>query len=93
MPMAIVPVVVAIEPFDDSSVVAVTVSDPGELRLPPVGFLTLQDPETGEMVFYKDLEANQFVIPGSGYHMRMSPEVRLKHTFDDGICSFSPTKS
>jgi acetyl-CoA carboxylase carboxyl transferase subunit beta len=41
-------------------------------------------PETGEMVFYKDLEANQFVIPGSGYHMRMSPEVRLKHTFDDG---------
>ena len=41
-------------------------------------------PETGEMVFYKDLEANQFVIPGSGYHMRMAPEVRLKHTFDDG---------
>ncbi len=41
-------------------------------------------PETGEMVFYKDLEANQFVIPGSGHHMRMAPEVRLKHTFDDG---------
>ncbi len=31
-----------------------------------------------------DLEANQFVIPRSGYHMRMAPEVRLKHTFDDG---------
>ncbi len=41
-------------------------------------------PETGEMVFYKDLEANQFVIPGSGHHMRMAPEVRLKHTFDNG---------
>ncbi len=41
-------------------------------------------PETGEMVFYKDLEANQFVIPGSGHHMRMAPEVRLKHTFDGG---------
>ena len=41
-------------------------------------------PETGEMVFYKDLEANQFVIPGSGYHMRMAPDVRLKHTFDGG---------
>ena len=41
-------------------------------------------PETGEMVFYRDLEANQFVIPRSGYHMRMSPDARLKHTFDDG---------
>lgn len=40
-------------------------------------------PETGEMVFYRDLEANQFVSPRSGYHMRMAPEARLKHTFDD----------
>ena len=32
-------------------------------------------PETGQMVFHKDLEANQFVIPGSGYHMRMSGKV------------------
>jgi acetyl-CoA carboxylase carboxyl transferase subunit beta len=41
-------------------------------------------PETGQMVFYRDLEANQFVIPGSGYHMRMAPDVRLKHMFDKG---------
>jgi acetyl-CoA carboxylase carboxyl transferase subunit beta len=41
-------------------------------------------PETGEMVFYRDLEANQFVIPRSGYHMRMPPEARLKQLFDDG---------
>jgi acetyl-CoA carboxylase carboxyl transferase subunit beta len=41
-------------------------------------------PETGQMVFYRDLEANQFVIPGSGYHMRMPPEARLKLLFDDG---------
>jgi len=41
-------------------------------------------PETGQMVFYRDLEANQFVIPASGYHMRMAPDVRLKHMFDDG---------
>ncbi len=41
-------------------------------------------PESGEMVFYRDLEANQFVIPRSGYHMRMSPDARLKHTFDNG---------
>ena len=41
-------------------------------------------PETGQMVFYRDLEANQFVIPGSGYHMRMAPDVRLKAMFDGG---------
>ncbi len=41
-------------------------------------------PESGEMVFHRDLEANQFVIPRSGYHMRMAPDQRLRHTFDDG---------
>lgn len=41
-------------------------------------------PETGQMVFYKDLEANQFVIPGSDYHMRMAADVRLASLFDDG---------
>lgn len=41
-------------------------------------------PETGEMVFYRDLEANLFVIPASGYHMRMPPDARLKHFFDGG---------
>ena len=44
----------------------------------------IKDPESGQMVFYKDLEANQFVIPTSGYHMRMAPDVRLKSMFDDG---------
>ncbi len=41
-------------------------------------------PETGQMVFYRDLENNQFVIPGSGYHMRMAPDARLKSMFDGG---------
>ena len=41
-------------------------------------------PESGQMVFYKDLEANQFVVPGSDFHMRMTAEQRLKLTFDDG---------
>jgi acetyl-CoA carboxylase carboxyl transferase subunit beta len=36
------------------------------------------------MVFHRDLEANQFVVPGSGYHMRMSARQRLAHFFDDG---------
>src|SRR5437763_12528 len=34
------------------------------------------------MVFYKYLEANQIVIPGSNYHMRMSAAARLKSLFD-----------
>jgi acetyl-CoA carboxylase carboxyl transferase subunit beta len=46
--------------------------------------LWVKCPETGQMVFYKDLEANQFVIPGSNYHMRMGAAARLKALFDDG---------
>jgi len=40
-------------------------------------------PETGQLVFYKDVEANQFVIPGSNYHMRMSAAARLRSMFDN----------
>src|SRR6266581_998290 len=39
-------------------------------------------PETGQLVFYKDVEANQFVIPVSNYHMRMGATARLKSVFD-----------
>src|SRR5204862_4796357 len=39
-------------------------------------------PETGQLVFYKDVEANQFVIPSSNYHMRMGATARLKSIFD-----------
>jgi acetyl-CoA carboxylase carboxyl transferase subunit beta len=46
--------------------------------------LWVKCPETGQMVFHKDLEANQFVMPGSGYHMRMGAEARLKSFFDGG---------
>ncbi len=41
-------------------------------------------PESGELVFHKDLEANLWVVPGSGYHMRMPVEARLKSLYDDG---------
>ena len=44
--------------------------------------LWIKCPETGQLVFYKDVEANQFVIPSSNYHMRMSATVRLKSMFD-----------
>ena len=46
--------------------------------------LWVKCPDTGQMVFYKDLEANQFVIPGSNYHMRMAAQQRLQHLFDGG---------
>jgi acetyl-CoA carboxylase carboxyl transferase subunit beta len=45
--------------------------------------LWIKCPETGQLVFYKDVEANQFVIPGSNYHMRMSAKARLKSMFDN----------
>ena len=45
--------------------------------------LWIKCPETGQLVFYKDVEANQFVIPGSNYHMRMSATARLKTMFDN----------
>jgi acetyl-CoA carboxylase carboxyl transferase subunit beta len=46
--------------------------------------LWVKCPESGQMVFYKDLEANQFVVPGSNYHMRMAAGQRLTHLFDGG---------
>jgi acetyl-CoA carboxylase carboxyl transferase subunit beta len=46
--------------------------------------LWIKCPETGEMVFHRDLEANHFVIPGSGFHMRMTANQRFTHFFDGG---------
>ncbi len=42
----------------------------------------IKDPESGQMVFYKDLEANQFVFPGSNHHHRMPAALRLSSMFD-----------
>src|ERR1700752_4237892 len=44
--------------------------------------LWIKCPDSGQLVFYKDVEANQFVIPGSNYHMRMGASARLKSVFD-----------
>ena len=46
--------------------------------------LWIKDPESGEMVFHKDLESNQYVIPSSGHHMKISAKERLKFFFDNG---------
>ncbi len=48
-------------------------------------------PESGELVFNKDLEANLWVVPGSGYHMRMPADARLKSVFDGGHYDRLPT--
>ena len=32
----------------------------------------IKDPDSGQMVFYRDLEANQFVFPGSDHHHRLA---------------------
>jgi acetyl-CoA carboxylase carboxyl transferase subunit beta len=46
--------------------------------------LWVKCPESGEMVFYRDLEANQWVVPNSGYHMKIKAADRLATFFDDG---------
>ena len=54
--------------------------------------LWVKCPESGQMVFYKDLEANHFVVPGSNYHMRMAADARLKHLFDGGEYTRVPVR-
>jgi acetyl-CoA carboxylase carboxyl transferase subunit beta len=39
-------------------------------------------PLSGEIVFNKDLEANQMVVPTSGYHFRTGARERLKNLLD-----------
>ncbi|MHA1522846.1 MAG: acetyl-CoA carboxylase, carboxyltransferase subunit beta [Alphaproteobacteria bacterium] len=46
--------------------------------------LWVKCPESGQMVFHRDLAANQYVVPGSGYHMRLTAAKRLGLIFDGG---------
>lgn len=46
--------------------------------------LWIKDPESGEMVFHKDLEANQWVVPSSGHHLYIQAKDRLGFFFDEG---------
>jgi acetyl-CoA carboxylase carboxyl transferase subunit beta len=46
--------------------------------------LWIKCPDTGQVVFHKDVEANGWVIPGSNHHMKVSATQRLKMTFDEG---------
>jgi len=53
--------------------------------------LWIKCPETGEMVFHRDLEQNGWVVPGSGFHMRMPVPNRLASLFDAGAYETLPT--
>ncbi len=53
--------------------------------------LWVKCPESGELVFHKDLEANFYVVPGSGYHMRMPAKARFDMLFDDAAYEELPT--
>jgi acetyl-CoA carboxylase carboxyl transferase subunit beta len=46
--------------------------------------LWIKCPDTGQVVFHKDVEANLWVIPGSNHHMKISATQRLKMVFDGG---------
>ena len=55
--------------------------------------LWVKCPESGEMVFHKDLEANMGVVPSSGYHMKISARDRIRHLFDNGEYTLLETPS
>jgi acetyl-CoA carboxylase carboxyl transferase subunit beta len=52
--------------------------------------LWVKCPESGELIFHKDLESNFYVVPGSGYHMRMPTKARLAMLFDGAAYSDLP---
>ena len=53
--------------------------------------LWVKCPESGQLVFHKDIEANLYVVPGSGYHMRFPVEARLASLFDGGAYELMAT--
>jgi acetyl-CoA carboxylase carboxyl transferase subunit beta len=53
--------------------------------------LWVKCPESGELVFHKDLESNLYVVPGSGYHMRMPVKARFDMLFDAAEYTELPT--
>ena len=45
--------------------------------------LWVKCPESGQLIFHKDLQDNLYVVPGSDYHMRMRAKDRLDMIFDN----------
>jgi acetyl-CoA carboxylase carboxyl transferase subunit beta len=65
----------------------------------PEGLYT-KDPVTGEILFNKEIEDNQMVVPKSGHHFRIGARQRLAKLLDhrsfaelhEGVCSDDPLK-
>ena len=53
--------------------------------------LWVKCPESGQLVFHKEVEQNLWVVPGSGHHMRMPAQARLQMIYDDGKWEEIPT--
>ncbi|MDR3463612.1 MAG: acetyl-CoA carboxylase, carboxyltransferase subunit beta [Beijerinckiaceae bacterium] len=53
--------------------------------------LWIKCPDSGELVFHKDLEHNLYVVPGSNFHMRMPVKQRLDSLFDEAKYESLPT--
>jgi len=53
--------------------------------------LWVKCPDSGELIFHKDLESNLYVVPGSGYHMRMPAKARFDMVFDGASYDTLPT--
>lgn len=49
----------------------------------PKGLYT-KDPVTGEILFNKEIEDNQMVVPKSGHHFPLSARARIAKLFDEG---------
>jgi acetyl-CoA carboxylase carboxyl transferase subunit beta len=49
----------------------------------PKGLFT-KDPLSGDIVYFKELEQNQMVVPKSGYHFPLAAPERLKFLLDEG---------
>lgn len=53
--------------------------------------LWVKCPESGELVFYTDLVENQWVVPNSGYHMKIKARDRLASFLDKDSYTELPT--
>ncbi|PPD16289.1 MAG: acetyl-CoA carboxylase carboxyl transferase subunit beta [Methylobacterium sp.] len=52
--------------------------------------LWIKCPESGQLVFHKEVEDNLMVIPSSEHHLRMGTKERLAHMFDGGQYEIVP---
>ena len=49
----------------------------------PTGLYT-KDPSTGDILFNKEIEDNQMVVPKSGHHFRLGARLRIAKLLDEG---------